>query len=704
MKKITVFVFFLTVLLLSSSVFSAEGVITVLDISQDGIAVLTPQDSKLTFNSGIKVDTGTKGQWPGFVTKGLKWNFSESDALIFDVSNHGAEKIRLHCRLDSPEVDHKTMTGTYTHWFEVEAGQRTQAKVPLPSRLPPQLAEKLFGMRGYPGGVRGQGNVGSAKAFHKDAVVSMVVFLNQPGKETSWTVHGVTAAKGKQAEWSKLSADAFFPFIDKFGQFKYDNWQGKVHSEDELKQNIGKEELDLEKNPSPKDRNQYGGYTAGKKYEVTGQFRVEKIDGVWWFIDPEGCLFWSHGTDCVITGNAVTPITDREFYFEGLPPKDDPVFKACYGTGNWAPHNYYEGRGTYVTFNFTRANLIRKYGSDWQNIHAKLAHQRLKSWGMNTIANWSDRSIYELRKTPYTATINSGGKRIEGSGGYWGKFFDTFSKEFEETVDRNVKNTAAYSADDPWCLGYFVDNEISWGGERSLAVGTITSPADQPAKIVFVNDLKEKYGDIKKLNAVWGTAHADWNALLASTNKPDETKAKEDLDFFHRKVAEKYFSTIHAAIKKYAPKKMYFGCRFAWGNETAIRVSANYCDVISFNKYQRTLTEFKLPEGIDKPVIIGEFHFGALDRGMFHTGLVPTESQEKRAEAYYEYVASALRNPLIIGTHWFQYGDQATTGRGDGENYQIGLLNVCDTPYPETISAVRKVGYNLYDMRLKSGK
>ena len=88
-----------------------------------------------------------------------------------------------------------------------------------------------------------------------------------------------------------------------------------------------------------------------------------------------------------------------------------------------------------------------------------------------------------------------------------------------------------------------------------------------------------------------------------------------------------------------------------------------------------------------KPVIIGEFHFGALDRGMFHTGLVPTQSQEDRANAYKSYVRGALDNPLIVATHWFQYRDQATTGRFDGENYQIGFIDICDSPYPETIKA-----------------
>ena len=62
-----------------------------------------------------------------------------------------------------------------------------------------------------------------------------------------------------------------------------------------------------------------------------------------------------------------------------------------------------------------------------------------------------------------------------------------------------------------------------------------------------------------------------------------------------------------------------------------------------------------------------------------------------------------MENPYIIGTHWFQDGDQATTDRGDGENYQIGFVDICNTPYTETIQACREVGYRLYEYRLKNG-
>jgi hypothetical protein len=69
---------------------------------------------------------------------------------------------------------------------------------------------------------------------------------------------------------------------------------------------------------------------------------------------------------------------------------------------------------------------------------------------------------------------------------------------------------------------------------------------------------------------------------------------------------------------------------------------------------------------------------------------------------YASYVRSALENPYMIGTHWFQYGDQPLTGRSDGENYQIGFIDVTDQPYPEIVAGSRSVGYGMYEHRVQA--
>ena len=658
---------------------------------------INAQGAKVEQKDGeIFVTTGLDFQWPGFNMQG-NWQLAPTSEMVLVLTNHGENDITLNCRLDSPRPS-ENMRNAITKSVSLMAGETKEWRFQLPAKLPEAFGKKFFAMRGTPFDMSSSS---ADSTFDPEEISQLILFMNQSGVECRWSVKSIVAMPSEQSDLAVISPDDFFPMIDVFGQFKHRGWPGKIQSDDDLHKAIETEKADLAANPGPKDRNPYGGWIAGPKLKATGHFRTEKLDGKWWLVDPDGCLFWSHGTDCVITGNAVTPITDREFYFEELPSREGP-FASCYGTGNWAPHNYYEGRGQYQTFDFSKANIIRKYGENWAETYNDLVHKRLRSWGMNTIANWSSPQFYRMQRTPYTETLHVDAQPIRGSEGYWGQFVDPFDTRFRETIKASAERAARTSGNDPWCIGYFVQNEISWGGETSLAIASLMSPADQPAKIAVIDHLKTKYGDIGKLNTAWQSKYESWDAMLQSTKMPDEKTARDDLLDCYRLIADQYFRVIETELHNACPNKLYLGCRFAWGNNIATDVAADYCDVISFNKYEYSLANFKLPEGIDKPCIIGEFHFGALDRGMFHTGLCPVESQQARAEAYEKYVTSALENPLIVGTHWFQYMDQATTGRGDGENYQIGLLTSCDSPYPETIAAVRKIGEQMYELRRKT--
>jgi len=356
------------------------------------------------------------------------------------------------------------------------------------------------------------------------------------------------------------------------------------------------------------------------------------------------------------------------------------------------------------TYSFAAANLKRKYGPAWAETAGQLAHRRLRSWGMNTVANWSNRDVAQMRRTPYVATINFKSRLLEGSSGYWGKFRDVFDESFERELTRRMEAERGQSAGDPWCVGYFVDNEIAWGNETSLALGALKSPSDQPAKKAFIDELRTKYQTVEKLNAAWGVKYASWQAMIDDTDpKVDATKAKADLEAFYTRTADRYFSVIRAAVKKVAPNQLYLGCRFAWVNHLAAESGARHCDVVSYNLYRRSVADFKLPGGADVPLIIGEFHFGALDRGMFHQGLVATESQKDRGETYRRYLKSVAECPAFVGCHWFQYMDQATTGRSmDGENYSVGLVTVVDEPHHEFLEHVKNANGDVYRMRAEA--
>ena len=647
-------------------------------------------DAKVTLSEdrALRVETGHTNQWPGVTLKAPagKWDLSEYEFISVNIKNLSSKPVTVSCRVDNPGADGRKNCVTDNITLKPKASGTLIVRIfPTPWRLSEPV--ELIGMRGAP--------------VHKGKVdptniTQLLLFVTKPDIDHMFEIKNIKA--GGRIE--NLNAKTFFPFIDEFGQYIHKDWRGKTHSLKEMIAHGKVEEKEIAANPGPTERNKYGGWSAGPRLKATGFFRVEKYKGKWWLVDPQGRLFWSHGIDCVRSANA-TPITDREHYYRKL-PESNSRFAKFYGGGNWAPHGYYKDHCPYKTYDFSQANFLRKYGRDWENIFAEVTHRRLKSWGINTIANWSDSSIYLMRKTPYVCTISYSSKRLEGSEGYWGKFYDVFDRSFRRALRERLALEKGRAIDDPWCIGYFVHNEIAWGDEVSLAIAALVSPADQPAKKVFIDDLKAKYRTIGRLNSAWGTKHTSWLALLQSQETPDKKKAWADLTAFYTKTAETYFETIRDELKKVAPNQLYMGCRFAWVNDRAARAAAKFCDIVSYNRYSYSVAEHRLPDSIDMPMIIGEFHFGALDRGMFHTGLRKTTDQQDRAAKYKSYVRGALGNPYIVGTHWFQYKDQATTGRGDGENYQIGFIDICDKPYPEIVRACREVGYNLYEYRLKS--
>ena len=601
----------------------------------------------------------------------------------------------------------------YSHEMKMAAGLRPTFEIPAP--LPENAADNhlaIVGMKNTPFDMLyespgAKGVIGNAMPVGT-RLTGISFTLRDPVKSWNYGIRRIVAVPGEPVwprfpEWANYSKDRFFPFIDKYGQFKFKDWPGKIHSDDDLKKARTAEAKDLAAHPGPADWSKYGGWAAGPRLKATGHFRVEKVKGKWWMVDPEGFLFWSHGPVRVTSSTAVTPLTgkaDRTSYFEGLPPKSGSPFSLFYTTHDELLAPYYPKWGWDSTYDFSSANCYRKYGDDWRNAFADIAHRRLRSWGMNTIANSSDARIYQMWRTPFIERIEVHSKPVGDYRAGWWPIPDPYDPEFEKELDRQLERFCK-AINSPWCIGLFVDNEHAWGGDCNMAVQTLKAPAGQAAKTAFMEFLKRKFDTVQPLNDCWKTGYKNWDDFLASTMVPDAELARTELREFTAALIGRYYEVIARRVKVFAPDTMYMGCRFA-GNlpEHVIRPGLKYLEVVSVNRYARDIADLTLPAGIDKPFIIGEFHFGALDRGMFHTGLIHLKDQNERGEAYVRYVRSALRNTQCIGVHWHQFGDQATSGRFCGENFQVGLVDCCDTPYPETVKAIRDVGYGMYEYRM----
>ena len=299
---------------------------------------------------------------------------------------------------------------------------------------------------------------------------------------------------------------------------------------------------------------------------------------------------------------------------------------------------------------FTIWNLEKKFGrKDFADEYYDFVLKRFDAWGLNTIGNWSAGDLTIKSKKPYVISVlerANGVKRLQ-------KFhlYDFSAPDFEQTFRAAIREkfatdpALAHAAKDPMCIGFFIDNELQFHK--------------------WIPDV-------------------------------GEGRAAAGVDL--------YFRICREELDRLAPGKLYLGSRFVGFRQPGLlwRTAAKYCDVITVNAYANSVYNISgrmFEKGAEKPILVGEFHFGCLDRGMFKPGLAPVWSQAERGRSYMRFVEGCLQHPLFVGCHWFQYRDQPLLGRGDGEAYQIGFVDVCDRPYPELCRSARMVGETMYQKR-----
>ena len=301
---------------------------------------------------------------------------------------------------------------------------------------------------------------------------------------------------------------------------------------------------------------------------------------------------------------------------------------------------------------FTIWNLEKKFGrKDFDDEYYDFVLKRFDSWGLNTIGNWSAGDLTVKSRKPYVMSVLERARGVKRMQKF--QLYDFSAPDFEQKFRAAIRDkfatdrALAHAAKDPMCIGFFVDNELQFHR--------------------WIPDVGE------------GRAAAG---------------------------VELYFRICREELNRLAPGKLYLGSRFVGFRQPGLlwRTAAKYCDVVTVNAYANSvynISDRMFKKGEEKPILVGEFHFGCLDRGMFKPGLAPVWSQAERGRSYMRFVEGCLQHPLFVGCHWFQYRDQPLLGRGDGEAYQIGFVDVCDRPYPELCRAARMVGETMYRKRNK---
>lgn len=408
--------------------------------------------------------------------------------------------------------------------------------------------------------------------------------------------------------------------------------------------------------------------------QATGFFHVEKINGRFWFVDPEGNPFISKG---------VNHVNYRGDYAPSL---------------GYSP--YYR-------------NIMEKYGSieKW----VKETTSRLKNWKFNTIGAWSSEELFS-EGIPYTVILDIAAR----SGANWqsGLVIDYFSEKFKQTAEEVANRLCMPRRNDKYLLGYFTDNELRWApdwrSKRDLFDDYMLLPPEAEGKKALVDFLRRKYGEVSSLNKVWGTSFSSFEDILSATEAPKTQNVEMDRLGFLREIARQYFKVTYEAIKKHDPNHLVLGCRFAYKPpDEVLEGCIGYVDVISINCYpnpysdelKMRLEDFKKIHNITGlPIMITEFSFKAMDSGLPNTrgASFPVKTQVERAKYFEEFVKAIMRQPFIIGYHWFQYFDQPYEGRFDGENSNYGLVTIRDEPWEVLVQKMTLVNSEAEALHLSS--
>jgi hypothetical protein len=388
----------------------------------------------------------------------------------------------------------------------------------------------------------------------------------------------------------------------------------------------------------------------GRPEDQPGYFQIQQREGTWSFVNSRG-TFFSIGIN-------------------GINPADE------------------EGPGPrYRGLNRHRGDLI-----GWR----AETLDRLRAWNVNTIGAWSS-----LRGRPYVVELSLSYRWIDVFGEQYVR------KAAQDAVQRPDVGVDYAALDrDPLLLGYFTDNELAWGwGHRwsggknqlSLFEYYASLAPDAPGKKAWVSYLAETYrGDWQQFSRTWDVdvkQESDLARLqrIAPRRSEDHAEARQVADGFLKRVAERYFAVTDRLMRQRLPHHLNLGTRMTPGfPDVVAEVAGRYVDVLSINLYTRDLAYFRgeverLHALGGKPVLVGEFSFPAWHNrsGNQNKGYERAEvaDDQQRGHCYARCVEMLGELPFVVGCHWFQYYDEPTQGRKDGESCNFGFVDVDDRIY-----------------------
>lgn len=501
------------------------------------------------------------------------------------------------------------------------------------------------------------------------------------------------------------------PLVDEMGQTTLQNWPGKHRT---VKAMVNHLQAKLQAAPRqrwPSSFSRWGGWKA-KRVKATGFFRTHHDGRRWWLVDPDGYLFWSAGLDCVhssIAGESLledSSINLRRAH--AALPDVMSAFGRSFRLNPWHSKNQRE-------FNYMEANFIRAFGPEaWYDRWITVAHAELRRLGFNTAGDWSDEYAARREGTPYVRPLELFFK-FPTTPMVGPDLPDVFhpnlvadARELAETALRETRN-------DPGMLGYFLHNEPPWGYQRGgIAASMMLQTPECKPRRVFAEILRKKYGSDAGLRKAWemdvslkAIAGGAWTQEFSEKSLPD-------LLDFSSVMLDRLAGAVSKACRKVDPHHLNLGWRW-WSFPPiwALKTMGHF-DVATFNYYfpKIDMVSYGRPREagvedvffkLNRPIMIGEWHFGALDGGLPSAGLRRVANQVERGKSFRIFQEYAAALPWCVGAHWFiMYDENSLFSTGSSNNGNIGFLSGTHTPHEPICRAARLTHERLY--ALAAGK
>lgn len=378
---------------------------------------------------------------------------------------------------------------------------------------------------------------------------------------------------------------------------------------------------------------------------ATGGFRAVQDGGSWWLKSPGGDLFLANGVCCVNRG-----LKEEE----------------------WNPAN--PGFASYRLFKDEKA---------W----AKSAASTLRQFGFNTIGAWSDHEILAQEGLYQTPVLH-----LSAAGIPW---VDPWSPKAEADAYEVAKKQIEAWKKLPNVIGYFSDNELGWW-YGAMFEWTWKGEPGTPGRRRAAEFFAKQYGTWQNLLKDFDPEGASSFDELADKGRLFLRPGSSGLISVRGwlgQVADRYYALCRKIIKDLHPGALFLGDRYISGYyPEVVKAAGRHVDVLSTNLNadwkQGVFAPYYLQGLRDlagKPILITEYYSSAMQNqsgNMNDSSGFPTlDTQKEREASFRRQTEFLLRQPDVLGAHWFQYYDEPRHGRHDGENYNFGLVDIDGKPY-----------------------